>query len=410
MTLPLPEAHHDWATIRNPNRSCIYIDKTQYLWRMLVKKKARRRLITRPRYFGKSLFLQMTEQFFKGKQDLFKGLFVEKYGNKNIFPDEPGSDTDDGLWREYPVIYLKFRQSQKFITIDEFMSSYYAMIATIAQEYELQNFKPGYGCTRRLINCLYNKFNKTPVIVLVDDYDFPFERVLSQDNTKLANEIRDFFDDIFSTIESKVKEVGFLFIMGISKLWLGYGANNIVDETYNPEYSEAFGFTEEEITYHLGHYIEEFAESESLNPKNITDTLKHWYGGYQFDLNNSSSRIFNPVSALSSIRNKNFEGYRIKTSFMDPFSKMFFREGWSLYSLLKGVRISPSLIEDGLTEREQPTLIRWMFQNGYFTVHERQSSDIRLKIPNLEIETAINKSLYRRQILQCNHDKGILFK
>ncbi|XP_065226092.1 uncharacterized protein in vnfD 5'region-like [Planococcus citri] len=395
MTLLLPEAHHDWVTIRNPNRSHIYIDKTQYLWNLVVNKKARRRLITRPRHFGKSLFLQMAEQFFKGKKHLFRGLFVEKYGNKNIFPTERVSDAE-GKWMEYPVINLNFKAIEKFTTIEEFKSDYCVRIATIAREYELHNFEPGRGCTSDLIKRLYFKFNKTPVIVLADDYDFPFERALFQNNTKLAKEIRSYLDSIFGMMKNDVKRVGFLFIMGVSKLRFGdlqSGANNIHDETYNPEYSEAFGFTEEEITNHLGQYIDEFAKSDSLTPKNITDTLKYWYGGYQYDLNNRSSRVFNPVSTLSSIRNQKFECYRINTSSIDPFPEMCYREGWSLDLLLKGVGISPSVIEDGLTERDQPFLITWMFHNGYFTVDGQQSTDIKLKIPNFEIETAINKSL-----------------
>ncbi|XP_065212551.1 uncharacterized protein in vnfD 5'region-like [Planococcus citri] len=391
--LPTPDI--DWEMIRNPNVTYLYVDKTQYLWKLVINEKARRRFIGRYRRFGKSMFLQMAEQFFRGNEVLFKGLFIEKHGNKNLFPTEQPSDVE-GKWMKYPVINLNFKTMEEFTTIEDFKKDYYKRIETIAREYEVHDFEPGHGSTMQLIELLYFKFNRTPVIVLVDEYDSPYEYALSQNNANLAKQIRNYLDNLFGMMKNDVRRVGFLFIMGISKLVMGVfqsGANNIVDETYNPEYAEAFGFTEEEITEHLGLYIDEFAKNVSLTRKNIMDSLKHWYDGYQFDPNNRSRRVFNPVSTFSSIRNKRFDCYWIKTSSMDPIPEMFYEEGWSLDRLLKGTVISSSLIMDGLTEREKPTLIRWMFYNGYYTLDGQDFPNIKLKIPNTEIETAINKTL-----------------
>ncbi|XP_065211582.1 uncharacterized protein in vnfD 5'region-like [Planococcus citri] len=393
VTRPLPGPDLEWKIIRN--RSCLYIDKTKYLWKLVVNQTARRRLITRSRRFGKSLFLQMMEQFFRGRSELFEGLFIGKWGNRNTFIPLPKPD-DGGDWIEYPVIKLNFKLIEKFTTIYEFKSEYYKILTDIAKSYKIEDFESGYGSTRLLISALYCKFNSIPVIVLVDEYDYPYEYAISKNNIDLAKEIREFLDDIFGIIKNESKRVAFLFLTGVSKLTLAVlqsGANNIVDETYNPEFAEAFGFTEEEITEHMRGHIEEFAKSESVPFKDIMDKMRIWYDGYQFDPNNRSQRVFNPVSTISNIRNKKFGCYWIQTGSMDPIPGMFYKEGWSLDVLLKGMSISQSIISGGSIESQTPTLILWMFHNGYYTMNGQDSSDVIVKIPNFEIETAINTSL-----------------
>ena len=78
---------------------CFYVDKTAFVkewWENMDSVT----LITRPRRFGKTLAMSMTEQFFSvkyaGRGDLFEGLFIwqeEKYR---------------ALQGTYPVISLSF--------------------------------------------------------------------------------------------------------------------------------------------------------------------------------------------------------------------------------------------------------------------------------------------------------------
>ncbi|XP_065222076.1 uncharacterized protein in vnfD 5'region-like [Planococcus citri] len=395
VTRPLPGPDLDWKIIRNG--SCLYIDKSQYLWKLVANQTARRRLITRYRRFGKSLFLQMMEQFFRGRSDLFKGLFIEKCGNRNIFIPVPVSD-DGGDWIEYPVIKLNFKIIEKFTTIDEFQSEYYEILTDIAKSYKIEDFESGsYGSTRGLISHLYRKFNGIPVIVLVDEYDYPYEYAISKNYTDLAKEIIEFLDDIFGIIKNEIEKVAFLFITGVSKLPLTVlqsGANNIVDETYNPEFAEAFGFTEEEITELMRDHIEEFAKSESVPFKNIIDKIRYWYDGYQFDPNNRSRRVLNPVSTISSIRYKEFKCYWIQTSSMNPIPEMFYKQEMSLDDLIKGTPVPKSTTTTmSVIESKQTDLINWMFLNGYYTMNGQKSNKLTLRIPNFEIETAINRSI-----------------
>lgn len=69
--------HQDFEYIREHN--LFYIDKTGFLTEWWQSNDSVT-LITRPRRFGKTLNMSMTEKFFSvdysGRQDLFEGLFV----------------------------------------------------------------------------------------------------------------------------------------------------------------------------------------------------------------------------------------------------------------------------------------------------------------------------------------------
>ena len=72
-------------------RDCYYVDKTAYIKRLLDAGK--HYFLSRPRRFGKSLFLDTLKEFFEGNQELFAGLYIH--------------DRHD--WTErHPVVRLSF--------------------------------------------------------------------------------------------------------------------------------------------------------------------------------------------------------------------------------------------------------------------------------------------------------------
>lgn len=75
-------------------RECgyVYVDKTEYLHKLIVSG-SKYAFLSRPRRFGKSLFLSMIEEFFKGNRELFEGLAISGY---------------DYDWQPRPVIHFDF--------------------------------------------------------------------------------------------------------------------------------------------------------------------------------------------------------------------------------------------------------------------------------------------------------------
>ncbi len=52
----------------------IYVDKTEYAYHLI--KQPGRFFLSRPRRFGKSLFVDTLKEIFEGNQKLFEGLFI----------------------------------------------------------------------------------------------------------------------------------------------------------------------------------------------------------------------------------------------------------------------------------------------------------------------------------------------
>ena len=72
------------------NRNLLYVDKTEYVYRM-THGGGKYFLLSRPRRFGKSLLTSTFQSYFEGKKELFKGLAIEKLEKE---------------WTEYPVLHL----------------------------------------------------------------------------------------------------------------------------------------------------------------------------------------------------------------------------------------------------------------------------------------------------------------
>lgn len=63
---------------------CVYIDKTRFIAE-LVKYNSPY-FLSRPRRFGKSLFLSTLKSYFEGRKDLFEGLAINMKGYNKMFP------------------------------------------------------------------------------------------------------------------------------------------------------------------------------------------------------------------------------------------------------------------------------------------------------------------------------------
>ena len=78
----------------------IYVDKTAFVWNLVQLSSPY--FLSRPRRFGKSLFLSTLAAYFRGQKELFKGLYLEQA------EEVQASHTGRAAWEEYPVLYLDF--------------------------------------------------------------------------------------------------------------------------------------------------------------------------------------------------------------------------------------------------------------------------------------------------------------
>ena len=78
----------------------LYVDKTEYLFQLINSSKVY--FLSRPRRFGKSLFLSTLAAYFRGQKELFKDLYLEKN------EEEQAAQENRTPWQAYPVLYLDF--------------------------------------------------------------------------------------------------------------------------------------------------------------------------------------------------------------------------------------------------------------------------------------------------------------
>lgn len=283
-------------------RNTFYIDKTGFI-KEWWEKGADATLLTRPRRFGKTLNLSMTECFFSnqyaGRPELFEGLSIweeERYRK---------------LQGTYPVIFLSFAK----VKATEYPSMEYAITKIIFEAYEKNSFllesdvlsknekeffesvKAGMNSAvaadaiHTLANFLSRYYGRK-VIILLDEYDTPMQEAwLSGYWDEAVAFFRSFFNATFKT--NPYMERGLITgITRISKESIFSDLNNLeVITTTSEKYARYFGFTEQEV----------FEALDDMGLGGEKKGVKHWYDGFTFG---SIPDIYNPWSITNFISNK----------------------------------------------------------------------------------------------------------
>ena len=303
---------------------CFYVDKTDFI-REWWESNDDVTLIARPRRFGKTLTMSMTERFFSvkyaGKGEVFEGLSVWEYEKYR------------SLQGTYPVISLSFANVKE----TDFTSASFRIRELLTKEYEKYSFlrdsdklseaeKNYFDRIRmdmtqmeaplvlyQLSDFLYRYYGKK-VIILLDEYDTPMQEAYVNGYwEELVGFIRSMFNATFKT--NPWLERGLMTgITRVSKESIFSDLNNLkVVTTTSEEYATSFGFTEEEV----------FAALEDSGLGEQKDKVKKWYDGFIFG---SHRDIYNPWSILNFLDTATFDTYWANTSANSLVGKLI-REG-----------------------------------------------------------------------------------
>lgn len=134
------------------NDGCVYVDKTMFVGNLVDAGKYY--FLSRPRRFGKSLFLDTLKQAFLGNQNLFNGLYLE----------------NNWEWKkQYPVVQISFSGNQSYIEQFEFTKKIEEVLQGNAEYYNIQLCGDLYSSKFiNLVKDLYDKYNKNQVVVFSD--------------------------------------------------------------------------------------------------------------------------------------------------------------------------------------------------------------------------------------------------
>ena len=360
----LPIGMQTFRQLREEN--CYYIDKTAYIRRLLDEGK--HYFLSRPRRFGKSLFLDTLKELFEGNEVLFEGLDIHGHWDWSV---------------RYPVVRLSFG-SGHFKEPGYLHTNLMAQLdaferrASLAPEYATapERFS-------RLIEALHDRAGQ-PVAVLVDEYDKPILDSLEEPETARAN--RDLLRGLYATVKDRDAHLKFTFLTGVSKfskVSLFSGLNNLKDITLDARYSAVCGYTEADIDAVFAPEL----------PGLDRDEVRDWYNGYSWL---GDEKVYNPFDILLLFDKRQFGAYWFETGTPTFLIETLFKRRVSSLKLDEMVGTSDLLstfdVEDIATEA-------LLFQTGYLTITDEENLGgeplYRLGYPNREVRQSLNRSLLR---------------
>jgi hypothetical protein len=349
-----PVGLQDFDKIRS--QSYAYVDKTKYVWQLAQD--GGYYFLSRPRRFGKSLFVSTLDYLFKGRKELFEGLY--------IYDKWDWTQTNPIIKISFSNIGHKTLGLEKAIqqTLDQTAQHY--NIAFVQTEID-QKFK-------ELIVKLSEKYSK--VVVLIDEYDKPIIDYLGTNEAGMAKalENRDILKSFYSILKDADPCLKLVFITGVSKfskVSIFSDLNNLKDLTLNPNFSGICGITQSELETCFTQELEDYD----------ADKIKKWYNGYNWK---GPESVYNPFSLLNyfSDNGGDYTNYWFASgtpTFLTNLSKYYQRYDFEY------VQITSSQLDAYDIERLQ--LIPLMFQTGYLTVKAYHAEDgvYTLGYPNEEV-------------------------
>jgi hypothetical protein len=352
------------------NEDCLYIDKTHHIARLANN--GRYYFLSRPRRFGKSLFLDSLKQAFLGNKALFNGLYLEKNWDWN---------------KQYPIIHLSFG-SGVMRTVNELTELIHAMLKRHFEQFEVQSSYEQSTSNRfaYLLQKIYEKTN-TPIVVLVDEYDKPI--LDNIDDKALALQMREELKNLYSVIKDNDAVLKFVFFTGVSKfskVSLFSGLNNLDNISLDPQYADICGYTHREMLTAFADYLEDGSVD--------LDELKIWYNGYNF-AGLEEQKVYNPFDLLL-FCNKGYQyrSYWFETATPSFLIKLMQQNSYFMPEL-EGLTVTDSSLAS--FDVDNIPLTTLLFQTGYLTIEKVQKIGTQygyqLTYPNREVKASLNESL-----------------
>mgnify|MGYP001026223221 FL=1 len=358
--------------IRNGNY--LYIDKTEYVYRM-AHSDSNYIFLSRPRRFGKSLLTSTLEAYFEGRRELFKGLALERLETE---------------WTEYPVLHFDM-STAKHVDKEDLI---------LELEKKLLRYEALYGrgkgdvkVNQRLEGLIQRAYEQTgrQVVVLIDEYDAPLLDVVHEE--KNLPVLRNIMRNFYSPLKACDPYLRFVFLTGITKfsqLSIFSELNNIKNISMLPEYAAICGITEEEMATQMDEDLDILAGRLNVNCEEVVKKLKAHYDGYHFTW--PSPDIYNPFSLLNAFADGRLDSYWFGSGTPTYLIEMLNRFG-VLPSKIGGNEVVAADF-DAPTERME-SITPLLYQSGYVTIkgYDEMFQIYTLDIPNAEVRIGLMRSL-----------------
>ncbi len=373
----IPTGIQSFRSVRE--RDSYYVDKTPIM-RDLIDR-GDYYFLSRPRRFGKSLFVDTLKALFEGHEELFGGLAIHGGWDWSV---------------SHPVVRLSF--DGQYNSPDEIDQHIHGKLKRVAEDAGIETGATGSNASHHLEALIHRLHQNTgqQVAVLVDEYDKPILDAL--DNPEVARANRDYLRGFYGIIKGSAEHVRFVFVTGItmfSKVSLFSGLNNLRDISLDPRYGSICGFTDEDLDTVFA------PELEGLDREEI----RRWYNGYSWL---GGHRLYNPWDILNLLVGRQFESHWFRSGTPNYLYRLIRERNCPLMELDGGTIDKEDLIQFDVGDIDLRAL---MFQSGYLTVREQRRVGTRtvytLEYPNLEVSESFNAGLLAymgRDVVEVRRD------
>lgn len=343
-----------------------YVDKTNFVYKLADEGKYY--FLSRPRRFGKSLFLSTLEAYFQGKKELFKGLAIYDLETE---------------WKKYPIFHIdlntaNFREKDSLYTVlNDYLTNWEDKYGARESEATLAlRFKGVIARAAEKEGC--------GVVILIDEYDKPILQTLR--DPELQAEHRAQLKAFYSVLKTQDRYIKFAFLTGVTKFGkvsVFSDLNNLTDISMDHRYISICGMTEKELLTNFKEGINELASANEDNETETIDKLRMRYSGYHFEEN--SEEIYNPFSVLNTLANSRYDDYWFKANTHTFLIDILKKHDYCITDLNK------AQVKVNMMNNVDSNPIPVIYQSGYLTIksYDERFKNYQLGFPNKEVEEGI---------------------
>lgn len=262
-----PVGMQTFSDIREGNY--VYVDKTRYIVDFL-RNGSKYVFLSRPRRFGKSLFVSTLQAYYEGRKELFDGLALGEYEKE---------------WVKRPVLHFDMSTAK-----NQTPEGLEEMLGYMLSEYEQVYGRDELAVqpSQRLQSLVKRAYKKTgqKVVVLIDEYDAPLLDVVHEKESLMP--LRLVMRKFYSPLKYLDPWLEFTFITGITKfsqLSIFSEINNLDNISMFDQYSAICGISKTELLTVMKPDVELLAKSLGKTFDETVAELSSYYDGYHFSKN-----------------------------------------------------------------------------------------------------------------------------
>lgn len=363
-----PIGIQDFEKLRTNGYS--YVDKSRFVYKLATE--GEYYFLSRPRRFGKSLFLSTLEAYFQGKKELFEGLAIYDLERD---------------WKKYPIFHIdlntaNFREKDSlYMVLNDYLTTWECKYGTRESEATLAlRFKGVIARAAEKEGC--------GVVILIDEYDKPILQTLR--DPELQAEHRAQLKAFYSVLKTQDRYIKFAFLTGVTKFGkvsVFSDLNNLTDISMDHRYISICGMTEKELLTNFKEGISELAEANGDSETETIAKISMRYAGYHFEEN--SEEIYNPFSVLNTLANSRYDDYWFKANTHTFLIDILKKHDYCITNLSK------AQIKANMMNNVETNPFPVIYQGGYLTIksYDERFKNYQLGFPNKEVEEGILNTL-----------------